>query len=832
MPESERAGSVKDLCFDEPSIERALGVLWNIGRDEFGFKIKVKDKPPTRRGILSIVSSVYDPLGFVSPFVLPAKILMQELCRKNLGWDDPIHVDHLTRWKSWQEELSKLEQLRVPRCVKPLGFGKVISSQLHHFADASQRGYGAVSYLRLTNQNCDTHCSFLNSKSRLAPLKETTIPRLELFAAVVATRLDTMIGKEIDNPIDASLFWTDSTCVLGYISNEDKRFQTFVANRVARIREVSSPSHWRHVPTRLNPADDASRGLSANELINNRRWLSGPEFLWKSEIHWPTSPNMPILIPDEDPEVKREVQSFATAMDTSESTLEMIFKRFSSWERLTKFMAWMLRYRANLWKARTRRKNGMVQERKKPEIEPINVDERAFAAKEIVRHVQRTNFHEELSSLRKSMTMEARAQSPTKISSIKKSSPIYTLDPKLEDDLLCVGGRLRNAPIPTETKYPLIVPKNHHISILIARHYHLVSGHSGLEHALSLIRERIWIVGARATLRRILDRCVSCRRRQALVRNQKMADLPVHRVTPDRPSFTFVGVDCFGPFMIKRARSFVKRYGVLFTCMTIRAIHIEVAHSLDTDSFLHAMRRFIARRGPPEVIRSDNGRNLVSGEKELRAAIAAWNQEKLHQFLLQRDVKWIFNPPAGSHFGGVWERCIRTVRKVMTALLNQQTLDDEGLVTLMCEVESIINSRPSTKVFEDMEALTPNHLLLLRSGSLLPPGIFNKDDLYSRRRWRQVQYLWRRWIKEYLPSLQQRQKWVKSRRNFTPGDIVLLVDENSARCTWPLARILEVKPNTKDGYVRMVTLKTKSTILERPIDKMVFLETATLYDDS
>lgn len=269
--------------------------------------------------------------------------------------------------------------------------------------------------------------------------------------------------------------------------------------------------------------------------------------------------------------------------------------------------------------------------------------------------------------------------------------------------------------------------------------------------------------------------------------------------------------------------------------MTIRAIHIEVAHSLDTDSFLHAMRRFIARRGPPEVIRSDNGRNLVSGEKELRAAIAAWNQEKLHQFLLQRDVKWIFNPPAGSHFGGVWERCIRTVRKVMTALLNQQTLDDEGLVTLMCEVESIINSRPSTKVSddpEDMEALTPNHLLLLRSGSLLPPGIFNKDDLYSRRRWRQVQYLWRRWIKEYLPSLQQRQKWVKSRRNFTPGDIVLLVDENSARCTWPLARILEVKSNTKHGYVRMVTLKTKSTILERPIDKMVFLETATLYDDS
>ena len=138
------------------------------------------------------------------------------------------------------------------------------------------------------------------------------------------------------------------------------------------------------------------------------------------------------------------------------------------------------------------------------------------------------------------------------------------------------------------------------------------------------------------------------------------------------PPFTFVGVDCFGPFMIKRARSLVKRYGVLFTCMTIRAIHLEVAYCLDTDSFLHAMRRFIACIGPPEVMRSNNGGNFISGEKELRAAVAAWNQQKIHQILLQRNVKWVFNPPAGSHYGGVWERCIRTVRKVMAALLNSK----------------------------------------------------------------------------------------------------------------------------------------------------------------
>ena len=636
-----------------------------------------------------------------------------------------------------------------------------------------------------------------------------------------------MIRKEIDIPID-------STCVLGYISNVDKRFQTFVANCVAKIREVISPSHWRHIPTKLNPADDASRGLSADELINNRRLLSTPDFLWKPETHRPTSSKDPIKILDEDPEIKGEVQTFATAMNTGESPIDTIFKRFSSWERLTKFVAWMFRYRANLQKARIRCRNGMFQERKNSGIEPINVDEKIIAEKKIVKYVQDTSFREELSGLHKSVAIDARTQGQTRACPIKKSSPIYKIDPKLEDGLFCVGGRLRNAPIPTETKHPLIRPKNHRISILIARHYHVISGHSGLEHVLSLIREKFWIVGARATLRRILDRCVNCRRRQALAKSQKMADLPADRVTPERPPFTFVGVDCFGPFMIKRARSLVKRYGVLFTCMTIRAIHLEVAYSLDTDSFLHAMRRFIARRGPPEVVRSNNGGNFISGEKELRDSITAWNQQKIHQFLLQRNVKWNFNP-AGSHFGGVWERCIRTVRKVMTALLNQQTLDDEGLVTLMCEVESIINSRPLTKVSddpEDVEALTPNHLFFLRSGSSLPPGIFNKGDLYSRNKCSTyLMYFGADGLKNYLPSLQERQKWVKPCRNFEPGDIVLIVDENAARCTWPLGRVLRVKPNTKDGYVRMMTLKTKSTILERPIDKIVFLETGTLHHD-
>ena len=280
-----------------------------------------------------------------------------------------------------------------------------------------------------------------------------------------------------------------------------------------------------------------------------------------------------------------------------------------------------------------------------------------------------------------------------------------------------------------------------------------------------------------------------------------MASLPEDRVNPAGPPFSYVGVDCFGPIEVRRGRSVVKRYGVLFTCLSIRAIHIEVAHSLDTDSFLEALRRFIARRGQPLLLRSDNGGNFVKGEKELREAVCEWNQDKIHNFLLAKNVKWTFNPPAGSHHGGVWERCIRTVRKVMKALCKEQTLDDEGLLTLMCEVEAIVNGRPITKVSDDPrdpEALTPNHLLLLRSGPTVPPGVFVKGDMYSRQRWRQVQYLadvfWRRWLREYLPALQERQKWRSGSRNLMQNDVVLVVDEGVPRSSWPLGRIIEVYP--------------------------------------
>ena len=309
-----------------------------------------------------------------------------------------------------------------------------------------------------------------------------------------------------------------------------------------------------------------------------------------------------------------------------------------------------------------------------------------------------------------------------------------------------------------------------------------------------------------------------------------MAPLRQERMTPDKPPFSFVGIDYFGPLIVKVARSNHKRYGVIFTCLATRAVHLEVAHTLDTDSFLAAFQRFVSRRGRPLKVFSDNGTNLTSGERELKEAIQSWNQRTINDRLLQQEISWHFNPPHASHAGGVWERLIRSVRRILKSIVREQLLNDESLLTLITEVEKILNDRPITYVSDDAsdpEPLSPSKLLLLRDNSCLPYGIFDKKDTYARRWWRQVQYMasvfWRRWFREYLPALQAREKWQRSHRSMREGDVVLIGDEKVPRGEWPIGRVTSVNIG-RDGLVRSCTVKTARSELVRPIVKLYLLE--------
>ncbi|XP_071088902.1 uncharacterized protein [Haliotis cracherodii] len=817
IPGEERAKEVKDLDMDDAlPIERALGVHWCVESDTFKFRIAIKDKPITRRGILSTVSSIYDPLGFAGPYVLKAKGILQDLCRLKIGWDDVIPVPLQKDWTKWLSELRRLEEMAIRRCIQPNDSNQKMVSQIHHFSDASETGYGTVSYLRQVSSTGQIHCAFLISKSRVAPLKQITIPRMELSAATLAIRVDSMLKRELEMPIDQTYFWSDSMSVLRYIANDSKRFHTFVANRLSVIHEGSSPSQWKYVDTQNNPADEASRGLSIDAFLKDTRWLSGPKFLWEDEEMWPQQTHILTDIPKKDVELKKVARVNLIDYSKPCKEIDSLISHYSDWFALKKAIAWVLRIREVLLDRSQKKKAGLAPQQSMPVV--LTVKDLENAEKAIVCYVQQQDFSSELERLNSNKELD-----------LNKGSPISKLDPFVEDGVLRVGGRLSRANMPESSKHPLILPKKSHVSELIIRHVHRECGHSGRNFVLSKLFEKYWIIKANAAVRQEIHRCVTCRRNQVVAGKQKMADLPAQRVTPDEPPFTFVGVDYFGPFDVKRGRKHEKRYGVLFTCLTTRAVHIEVAYSLDTDSCINALRRFMARRGQVKVIRSDNGTNFVGSERELREELENWNKCQIHQEMLQRNVEWTFNPPAGSHHGGVWERQIRTVRKVLRSLVREQTLDDETLRTVLCEVEAIINNRPISRASSDpndLEALTPNHLLLLKRKPNLPPGMFGMDGHYPRRRWRQVQYMadlfWKRWLREYLPLLQERQKWVKLRRNLKIGDIVLIVDNTAPRNSWSMGKVVKLMPDRK-GVVRRVEVKTQTKVLDRPISKLCLL---------
>ena len=320
----------------------------------------------------------------------------------------------------------------------------------------------------------------------------------------------------------------------------------------------------------------------------------------------------------------------------------------------------------------------------------------------------------------------------------------------------------------------------------------------------------------------MLAGCVRCRRRDARPCTQQEADLPLDRVTPGGPAFSSVGVDYFGPIPVKRGRGREKKYGCLFTCLVTRAVHIEVADTLGSDSFINCLQRFMARRGEPKLIRLNNGTNFVGAERELRREMAAWNQGRVQDELNERRIQWIFNPPAASHMGGVWERQIRSVRRILAGLTQEQVLSLEMLTTLLVVAEGIINNRPITPVSSDpadLEPLTPNHLLIHRP-TTVPPGLFNMEDSRLSRKWRQVEYLadvfW-------LPLLRRRTKWQEPQRNVKEGDLVLVLEHQLARHQWPVGRVLAVHKGA-DGLVRSARICVRGNEVVRPISKLSVLE--------
>jgi len=327
---------------------------------------------------------------------------------------------------------------------------------------------------------------------------------------------------------------------------------------------------------------------------------------------------------------------------------------------------------------------------------------------------------------------------------VKSSSRPAKLKLVLAEAVLRVGGRLEEAVVLSyDKKHPIILPKKHHISQLIVRYCHESLAHAGREQTLVQTRKMFWILGGRGLAQNIIRSCFKCRRLNERPMKQVMAPLPKERLQLYKPPCTFSGVDFFGPIMVKWGRSSAKRWGCLFTCLTTRAIFLELVPSLETDDFIMASRQFISQRGPPEEIRSDRGTNFVGAEHELKEAIRGWNNTKIYQELQQKGVNWTFHPPTAAHMSGVWERLVQSAKKHLKVIVGDRLPSEFALRTLFTEVEFIMN-RPIVAASDDpadLEALTPNHFLLQRKVAGLPPGVFIREDHLGREQWRKVQYL-------------------------------------------------------------------------------------------
>ena len=484
-------------------------------------------------------------------------------------------------------------------------------------------------------------------------------------------------------------------------------------------------------------------------------------------------------------------------------------ERFSSLTRLKRILGWILRFLQGV-KSKV--------EKKKLSCTPgvLSVEELDAAEKVLIADVQREKFADLLKM------PEDLCKGP-----LKKLAPFVD-----QDGILRVGGRLQNSNLPYEVRHPVILPASSHISTLIIRKAHEMVGHSrGVNEVWAEVRQKYWILKGREAVKKLKYQCFLCRRKRRTL-TQQMAPLPSERCVSLR-AFDQAGVDFAGPFVVKIRRVSDKRYLCLFTCLQTRAVHLEMTYSMDTSGFLMAFSRMVARRGKPSKVTSDNGSNFIGGEGELRALVEALDQVAIANQLATQGVEWQWNPPEGSHHGGIFESMIKLSKRSLYSILKTERLTDEELSTAFVETEGILNSRPLQYVGDDPDdepVLTPNHFLIGRIGGQLAPVGTEQLAYNPRNRWRLIQDLtgrfWKRWSREYLVSLQPRGKWHKIEDAVKVGDVVLLTSHQNPRGLWPLARVVEVYPGC-DELVRTVKVFCRGKEYVRPITRLIPLVSAT-----
>ncbi|XP_058448081.1 uncharacterized protein LOC131432741 [Malaya genurostris] len=819
----------------ETGLERVLGIVWSPTNDEFSFSIQLRDdlvpyisseKLPTKRIVMSCVMSFFDPLGLLSIFTFYGKLIIQELWRSGCDWDQQIVGESAEKWNQWISRLPEVEDVRIPRYffrrTDTLDYNSV---ELHVFVDASEIAYGAAVYIRIGAAD-GPKCSLVMARSKVAPLKHLSIPRLELQAAVMGTRLANSVAEILSFKLKQRYFWSDSRTVLSWIHSDHRRYKQFVAFRIGEILDLSNPTEWRWVPSKFNIADAMTKWNKNHTMRSDGPWFRGPCFLYQLEETWPEQDRIK-------PNVQEELRACFLFHDVETKEQIVDVTRFSRWKILVRTVACIYRFMSNC----RRKRDGLEieaipvpvdwQQRVKRSIPaiivPLTRKEFQKAEAYLWKSAQADGFPDEIKVLKKN-----RKLSYEKMHEIEHDSYLYSMSPFLdEQDVLRMEGRAaRGSSLPFELRFPIILPKRHTITDKLLEYYHQQMAHGNTETAVNEIRQRFRIQHLRTEMKKIEKACVRCKVKKCKPRHPRMAPLPVSRVTPNQPPFSYTGVDFCGPFTVTVGRRSEKRYVSLFTCLTTRAVHLEVAHSLTTQACLMAIRRFVCRRGKPIEFFSDNGTNFQAANKEIARDIG----NKAAEMFNDSRTQWNFNPPSAPHMGGVWERLVRSLKAALAVIDDGRTITDEVLLTVLAEAEDLINSRPLTYRSLDPgieEALTPNHFVravgTIRTQCAVPP---TNDAVALRDRYKRSQLLadrlWTRWVREYMPSINQRTKWHTESPPLANGDLVYIADD-IVRKNWIRGIVVEVYKGA-DGRIRQALVKTAKGKLKRPVTKLAVLE--------
>jgi hypothetical protein len=791
-------GPTSQLIIDKQDT-KSLGVTWNAHKDEIKYSFQLKSNTTvTKRSILSVIAQLFDPLGLLGPVILKAKLLLQQIWALKLNWDDRVPESIESTWLYFVDSLPAVSSLSIPRNIK---CREPVKLEIHGFCDASKDAYGAVIYIRSLDATGVYHNNILCSKSRVAPLKATTIPQLELCAALLLAKLYVKVRNSIKLNIDGTYFWTDSTIVLDWLAAETMNEKIFVANRISEISTLTNPDHWHHVAGVENPADAISRGLSPTELVKSISWWHGPN--WLNQETWKEG-----LV-----KCKRESRPLIT-LTVTEMEEWPILSKYSNFSKLLRVITYCRRFIHNCRD---------VKNKLTGRIEISEIHETKLV---VLKIVQSGVFSTELKCLK------------TK-GSVGNKSKLKSLNPFLDESsgLIRVGGRLTHAILSIDKKHPIVLPHKHHITNLLITECHKMQLHGGPQATLAAIRQQYWPLGGKGVVKQVIRRCIQCKKTNPPICHQQMGDLPATRVQPSRP-FINTGVDYAGPIIIKegrgRGKRLAKSYVAVFVCFSTKAIHLELVSDCTSDSFLAAFRRFISRRGNVTTMYSDNGTNFVGANKELQTLKQLFKdsqfQQKLFSESLKYNTNWKFIPANSPHWGGLWEAGVKSVNGHIKRVVGDTSLTFEEMYTFLTQVEACVNSRPITQLStdpNDLIPLTPGHFLIGdRLTTVLEPDL-TPIRLNRLSRWQLVQRLqqhfWRRWSSEYLHHLQQRSKWQdKTDKPFKVGSLVLLCDDNLPPLQWKLGRIQELHPGS-DGLVRAVTVKTLTGSVRRAINRISIL---------